>query len=326
MAIQSAELHTELVHRRDRLQRVVARGKTTPQIETLLRDVDHALDRIDTGTYGRCETCGDPIEADRLNADPLVRFCLDHLSPLEARALEQDLDLAGRVQRTLLPPKRMAVGGWEMAYHYAPFGAVSGDYCDVIASATDEGDLFFLLGDVSGKGVAASMLMAHLHASLRTLVTFGLPLSELLERANRVFCDSTMSNHYATLVCARTMPTGDVEICNAGHCPPLLLQQGKVSRIEATGVPVGLFCVNDYPPRAIWLDSGDALVLYSDGVTETRNEMDDEFGEQRLVELVSSMADQSAESIVSGCVAAVSSFRGIAPRTDDLTVMVVKRS
>ena len=134
---------------------------------------------------------------ERLIANPLTRLCLDHLSPKEQRALEDDLELAARIQTGLLPQPSQKIDGWEIAYHYQPAGIVSGDYCDLISS--DDQSLLFVLGDVSGKGVAASMLMAHLQAMFRTLISINLPLEEIVERASRVFCESTLPTHYATL-------------------------------------------------------------------------------------------------------------------------------
>src|SRR6185369_2759205 len=112
------------------------------------------------GTYGYCEVCKDPIEADRLLADPILRFCIDHLTPAQQHDLQEDLKLAARIQKGLLP-QAISFDGWEVCYHYEPAGVVSGDYCDLIPSQS--GDLYFVVGDVSGKGVPASMLMAHLH-------------------------------------------------------------------------------------------------------------------------------------------------------------------
>ncbi|HEY3382938.1 MAG TPA: SpoIIE family protein phosphatase [Vicinamibacterales bacterium] len=325
MATPAHNIRAQLVDRRERLEGLIGKGPPAPELDRLLVEVEHALERFAVGTYGVCETCGDPIEAVQLEADPLSRFCLDHLSPSQAHALQQDLDLAGRVQRTLLPPGQVVAAGWEMAYRYEPLGAVSGDYCDIVLPLGPDGGLYFLLGDISGKGVAASMLMAHLHASVRTLLSLELPLSQVVARANRVFCDSTMSNHYATLVCARLSTNGEVELCNAGHCPPLLVHGSDVTPIEATGVPVGLFCVNDYPARRLTLAPGDALVLYTDGVTEARNRTDEEYGEARLASLVAGLSDRSSEAVVAACVQAVSIFRGGRTATDDLTVMVVRR-
>jgi len=147
--------------------------------------------------------------------------------------------MAARIQTTLLPRRAVRTGGWEACYHYQPLGPVSGDYCDLIPSAG--GGLLFIAGDVSGKGVASSLLMSHLHAIFRSLLSVGMPIGALLERANRVFCESTLPSFYATLVCGHAHANGDVEICNAGHCPPVLVCGGEVSTIEAAALPPGLF-------------------------------------------------------------------------------------
>jgi sigma-B regulation protein RsbU (phosphoserine phosphatase) len=325
MATPATDMRAQLLDRRQRLVGVVETGMAAAGIEGLLSEVDDALERLANGTYGLCETCHESIESDRLQADPLLRFCIDHLTPNEARALEDDLDLAARVQQTLLPSSSLVDRGWEMAYQYHPLGAVSGDYCDAVTSNESDEGLVLLLGDISGKGVAASMLMAHLHASMRTLVGFNLPLPQLVQRANRVFCDSTMSNHYATLVCARLSASGAVEICNAGHCPPLLLHRGAIVPIEATGVPIGMFCTKEYGLKVHALDPGDTLLLYTDGVTDTRNATDEEYGEERVASLVASLATETPQAMVSACVADVARFRGRAKRLDDLTVMAVRR-
>ena len=314
-----------LTERRQKLEAVLDTGMATPQIQQLLNEVDRALDRVSAGTYGLCEVCHDPIEPDRLAADPLTCFCLDHLTRSEARALEQDLELAGRVQQGLLPPRLMVDQGWEIAHVYRPLGTVSGDYCDLVRPPSPDGGVLFLFGDISGKGVAASMLMAHLHATARTLVGLNLPLPQILERANRVFCDSTMANHYATLVCGRLSPTGTLEICNAGHCPPILASGGAVEHIEATGVPIGLFCMREYAVRTFQLAPGDRVLLYTDGLSEARNLADEEFGASRLERIMQDWKDDSASSLAAACVAQVAAFRGRAPRGDDESVMAIRR-
>src|SRR5579862_4436728 len=157
----------------------------------LLEEVDSAVKRMDEGTYGICDVCHDTVEKERLIADPLTRLCLDHLSSDEQRALERDLELASQVQRGLLPHSDAQFRDWRVHYQYKPAGMVSGDYFDLITPASSDGDLIFLLGDVSGKGVAASLLMTHLHAMFRTLAGANLELCQLIEMANRLFCKST---------------------------------------------------------------------------------------------------------------------------------------
>lgn len=155
-------LERQLLSRRDKLEHAAARSDAPAKLQYLLAEVDRALAKLEDGSYGICETCHDCIECDRLLCDPLVRFCLDHLTRRERSALEQDLELAASVQKALLPKQDIDINSWHVCYHYDPAGVVSGDYCDVI-DAEDAG-LYFMVGDVSGKGVAASMLMAHLHA------------------------------------------------------------------------------------------------------------------------------------------------------------------
>lgn len=325
MPMASIDVRTQLLERRERIEALASQGRPEPQLQSLLTDIDRAIDRCTAGTYGFCETCGDHIELDRLEADPLVRFCLDHLTPTQARALEQDLELASRVQLTLLPPSELTVDGWQVAYHYEPLGTVSGDYVDVVRPSGNNADLFVLFGDIAGKGVAASMLMAHLHASVRTLIDVGLPLPQVMERANRVFCESTMANHYATLVGARLSTTGEVEVCNAGHCPPLHLHGSQVTAIDATSVPVGLFCVKDYPPRRLQLESGDSLVLYTDGVSETVDRQGADYGADRLAGVAAAHASGSASALMAACARDLDTFRNGARRLDDATLMVIRR-
>jgi sigma-B regulation protein RsbU (phosphoserine phosphatase) len=170
---EGAYFRTELELRRERLLAAAQANAADGTLRNLLASVDAALSRLKQGTFGICEECRDTIEVDRLVCNPLIRFCLDHLSSEEQRALEKDLVLAAGIQKALLPPQDWVVDGWQARYHYQPANLVSGDYCDLIEH--DDGFLF-LLGDVSGKGVAASMLMSHLHATFRSLAGQNLSL------------------------------------------------------------------------------------------------------------------------------------------------------
>jgi phosphoserine phosphatase RsbU/P len=118
-------LRTQLEERRKRLQTAVAEPPANVALSRLLREVDSALERMDSSTYGICEECHEPIEADRLIADPLVCLCLDHLTPERQRALESDLELAAQVQRTLLLPNDVRAAGWQFHYHWQPFALVT---------------------------------------------------------------------------------------------------------------------------------------------------------------------------------------------------------
>ena len=146
------------------------------QMQHLLEEVDHALERMNIGKFGLCEVCHDTIEAGRLLNDPPISVCLGCLSPAQQRSLEYDLELAAQIQRGLLPPPNVAIPGWQVAYHYRPAGVVGGDYCDVIGSG--DGGLYFLIADVAGKGIAAALLSTNLRAVFRALIPLGLEHGE----------------------------------------------------------------------------------------------------------------------------------------------------
>jgi sigma-B regulation protein RsbU (phosphoserine phosphatase) len=325
-AFTDAFFREQLLERRERLNSAMAVSRQGENLVALLDEVDSALARLDQGTYGLCEACHETVEKSRLLADPLVRYCLDHLTAEQRRVLQDDLDLASQIQRELLPLENLALDGWQVAYHYRTLGAVSGDYCDVITSVEDGRDWFFVLGDASGKGVAASMLMAHLHAIFRALVATGLPTHQLVERASRVFCESTVSPYFATLVCGRARTSGEVELCNAGHCPPLLIQAGQVTRLEATGLPLGLFREGRYSVQTLRLLPGDTLLLYTDGLTEARNVADEEYGEERLANVAGERHAPRPRSLLDACLDDLSAFLSGTPLKDDLTLMAICRT
>jgi phosphoserine phosphatase RsbU/P len=324
MATQFAnEMRSQLSSRRRSLERAVSISPGDSYLSGLLEEVDGALSRLDSGTFGICEVCHEAIESERLAADPLVRFCIDHLTAPQQRALEQDLELAARIQSALLPPNDLNHGGWRAAYHFEPAGLVSGDYCDLIPKS---GGFYFVLGDVSGKGVAAAMLMSHLHALFRALISVDLPLAQIVERASRVFCESTLANQYATLVCGKADAQGNVEICNAGHLPTLLLRGSGHQSLSANGLPLGLFCSQEFSVDRVHLGKGDFLVLLTDGFSEAQNPSGDELGIQCLIEIPEKHPIQSATQLVQLSVKTAVDFRAGARPKDDLTLLVLERS
>jgi sigma-B regulation protein RsbU (phosphoserine phosphatase) len=314
----------QLLDRRHKLTSVLTHTRANPHLTSLLDQVDAALERVEAGTFGICEYCHDSIEADRLACDPLVRFCIDHLSRDERSALERDLALAASMQSGLLPPREQRFGDWEIAHHYQPMGPVSGDYCDVITCPG--GELFLLMGDASGKGVAASLLMTQLHAMFRSLIHCNISLKELMERANRLLCEGNSGRSYATLVCARVSPTGLMEVSNAGHCSPLIASNSAIKKVETASLPLGMFTDVEYEVERHQLDPGDTLILYTDGVTETHNGEDDDYGCHRVEEILRRCFQDDPRALVDACIADLASFRGHSNATDDVTLMAIRRS
>ena len=320
----SRAIKNQLLDRRERIVGVLSSGGADTDLSHLLDQVDAALSRLNTPAFGLCEVCHDSIEADRLMADPLVTVCLDHLTADEQYALEKDLELAAQIQRSLLPAPDLQLKGWNISHHYQPAGIVSGDYCDVITS--ESGDPYFVMADVSGKGIAASMLMSNLHAVFRSLINVGLPLDALMQKANKLFCESTLPNHYATLVCGQMKPGGGITLCNAGHLPSLLIRNNEVQSIQASSVPMGMFCDLKVSMTELQLQSGDTLILYTDGIPETSDSAGAEYGLDRLSYVVGAGSRLSPEKLIHACLDDLASFRVSGHRHDDLTMMVIRRA
>lgn len=316
-----AVLQDQLLDRRDRLQTAISLDGQRSDFARLLSEVDAALARFDAGSYGICEACHDPIESDRLMADPLVRFCLGDLTEKQRSDLENDLQLAVDIQKGLLPKRDLAADHWQVDFIYQPAGVVSGDYVDVIPH---DGELFFILGDVSGKGLAASLLMSNLHAMFHTMVPLGLPINELMSRANRLFSESTLASQYATLICGKINRKGEVEVANAGHLPPILVTTGEKVAMESAGLPLGLFCNSNFAAMGFKLEPNDTLLLYTDGATEANNLDGIEFGVDRLVASINGSSDGEPSGLIANCLTAIDGFRGSAARNDDLTLLALK--
>lgn len=291
----------------------------------LMRKVDAAIGAIEVGTWGHCAVCHDLISDANLAEDPLMTVCLSCLSEADRRALERDLQSAGKVQRTLLPPAHLTRDGWEVAHHWEPRGLVSGDHVDLIPPYAPGAPAHLMLGDVSGKGVAASLLQAHLHALFRALVPGGQTLPDLLQRANELFAEATSSVSYATLAALRLGCDGRFSLANAGHPRPLLADGRGVRPIEGGGLPLGLFCDSAYTERELRLLPGQTLLLYTDGWTESAKG-DLEFGIGRAAAVLRRSARLPLPELLAACRAELTAFLGDAPRIDDLTLVAVRRA
>jgi sigma-B regulation protein RsbU (phosphoserine phosphatase) len=202
---------------------------------------------------------------------------------------------------------------------------VSGDYVDVVPSGGAEDAMLFAVGDVAGKGVAASMLTSHLHALIHTLATINLSADQLVSEANRLLCEGAMPSFFATLVCGRAMQDGDVEICNAGHVLPLLVRGNTVTGIESTGLPVGVLRDGTYSATRVHLDRGDRLVIYTDGLSEAAAG-ETMYGEERVAELARKHRALAAQELIAAYLEDLVTFTSGKARQDDLSIMVVERA
>lgn len=312
-----------LVTRRDHLAALTAARKEQRWVD-LMRQVDAAIGAIEVGTWGTCAVCHDPMSPARLADDPLLTVCLECLSEADRRALERDLQSAGKVQRQLLPPSHLTQDGWEVAYHWEPRGVVSGDHLDLIPPTLSGDPLHLVLGDVSGKGMAAALLQSHLHALFRALVPSGQSLPDLFKRANELFTEATSSISYATLAALRLGCEGRFSIANAGHPRPLLADGRGVRPIEGGGLPLGLFGDSTYTERDLRLQPNQTLLLYTDGWTEGARD-NQEFGIGRAAASLRQRAGLPLPELLAACRADLEQFLDGSPHGDDLTLVAVRR-
>jgi sigma-B regulation protein RsbU (phosphoserine phosphatase) len=318
-------LRHQLEERRGRLQGALDALGPTEDLVRLLQHVDAALSRLGTDDFARCIACNGHLDDEELQKNPIAQFCLCDLSPAQQRALEQDLGLAWRIQAALLPDPDHRSKGWSFHYRYEPAGPVSGDYCDIWDGAGDGQGTYFFVGDVSGKGVSASLLMAHLHAALRSREDMGATPSEMVERANRLLLRHTLASHYATLVSGRAGRDGEVEIVNAGHCLPLVVRARGVEAVASSGFPVGLVADRPYEVQRVRLEPGDALFLHTDGLSEARARDGSEYGAERVQRLLGSHYGESPRALAASVRADLQAFLDGATVGDDLTLLAVRR-
>jgi sigma-B regulation protein RsbU (phosphoserine phosphatase) len=239
--------------------------------------------------------------------------------------LEKDLAMASEIQQSLLPPQDLEWCGWSSHFRYMPAGPVSGDYCDLVTAAPPGDDLWFVIADVSGKGVAAALRMAHLNAAFRTTIASGVEVGELAARMNRMMAE-TAGSQYASLVAGRARGDGSVELCNAGHPPPIVRRRGGIGTIQPGGYPLGLIGTGSYATESLRLEPGESLLLYTDGITEARNKAGEEYGPERLGTVLLSRENGSACDLAAACVDDHRVFADSGPAQDDRTLLVLRRA
>lgn len=270
-----------------------------------------------------------------MEARQALRVCADRLALMlengrlagrvvEQEKLRRDVALAVEVQKRLLPEAYPESEFADFAAFTLPARSVGGDYYDFFQ--VGEQGLGIALADVAGKGVAAALIMAVVQASLRILSADGnLSLPELVSKLNQFLHRSTGFNSYATFFYAQLdEANGRLSYVNAGHNPPYLLRAAEVEELTTGGMVVGLFAQAQYEEAQVALHSADVLVMFTDGVTEALNEAEEEYGEERLKQLLQGLAHLPAGEMAARITAELRTWIGHAIQHDDLTFLVVK--
>jgi len=244
---------------------------------------------------------------------------------LNRERMERELELATEIQQRFQPSGPPTVEGYEFQGISFPCYEIGGDYYDFIPET--DGKMLIALGDVSGKGTAAALLMSSLHAAIHGQVAARSSLEATIASVNSYLSENTPANRFVTLFAAELdPPTGTLRYINAGHNPPLIGRStGTIELLSSGGLPLGIMPGSDFEVGETKLTDGEVLIVYSDGVTEANNIAEEEFGLDRLKDVLKTNMKGTAASIRDKVESALSSFTGSAPANDDITLVIVKK-
>lgn len=240
--------------------------------------------------------------------------------------MQEEHRLAADIQTRLLPKSAPVLEGYDIAGVTYPAKIVGGDYFDFIP--VDASRLAFCVGDISGKGIPAALLMSNLQATIRAETVQTAYPCQCLNRSNRLLYRNTEADKFATLFYGiLNFVKHSIVYSNAGHNRPFLVRKsGGMIELGNAGIALSLIEQFEYPEDTINIERGDMLVIYSDGITEAINESNEEYGEERFRELACSFREKSANNMVDEIVKEVSLFTGTQPQFDDITLMIIKRN
>ncbi len=326
---QRHSLFEWLSHTSPRTKKIHLGNADEQAVANHLQILDDALGKADARTLGLCKVCNDYVESSRLEMDFTACVCIDHYSAEERRKLEAELELAHKVQKSLLPQYLPEIPRMQVAAYSQPAEIVGGDYFDFFRFRN--GAHGFAIADVMGKGMPASLLMASLQASLRILAPeHDAPLA-VVQRLNTLFAHNTQLIKFITIFLGSFDPhTRVLEFCNAGHNPPLLARKSEggfiTQWLKPTGAAIGLVESFSFGSESIALQPEDVLLLYTDGLTEAMNAREEEYGEQRMVELVQRQHGSPPNVLLHELRHALRDFTGKVSLHDDFTMIAAKVS
>jgi len=253
------------------------------------------------------------------------RFLLE--KALENQRFEQDMAVAAAIQKKIIPEKLPALAGYDLAGVNIPSKSVGGDYYDCIPLAN--GSYALVIADVSGKGVPAALLVSSLHAYLAAYLEAGIPLSQLVQRLNKVIWRASTDDKFITAFFGILLPhTGELEVLNAGHNPAYLLRQdGAVQELGAAGLPLGMLDMDfPYQSERVTVGKGERLLLYTDGITEASDEREEFYDiHAPLRDFFLQHKPENAETFIGQLIRDIRRFTGSAPQSDDITALYLHR-
>jgi serine phosphatase RsbU (regulator of sigma subunit)/pSer/pThr/pTyr-binding forkhead associated (FHA) protein len=244
---------------------------------------------------------------------------------IQKRIMDEELKTASVIQRRLLPPSPTGIPGYSFVGRNRPCRTISGDYYDFVTRPN--GRVYFVIADVSGKGVTAGLMMAGLQAAFRIFSKNDPPPAELVSQLNEALKDNLPQSKFVTLFLGRLdTATGIIEYANAGHTPPLHVRREQVDELIETDLLLGVVTRAEYNNRTLLLEPGDSLVLFTDGVTDAEGGTGPELGTVELMKALSPLHGAGATNVGNAIEEAVLQHVGDAPLADDVTLIVVSRN
>ena len=292
---------------------------------TILEDFDKSLERIESGDFGECSICKKEINRNELELDFTKQVCIDCYNEEEKKLLERDLEMAAKVQNYLLPNELPVLDGFQISVFSESAGIVGGDYFDFFCGIDNNQGI--VIGDVMGKGLSASLLMSNIQASLRILGPDNHKMNILAERLNKMFrFNSKLISFISLFIAKLNTNSGLLEYCNAGHNPPLFFESNtnKISLLKPTGPAIGLTSNPTFNLSSIYLKPGDLIIMYTDGLTESRNDLNEQFTHERIKSILLDQNSNNANEILNVIKDEVIKFAK-GRLHDDITVMVLKK-
>ncbi|MGA2205227.1 MAG: PP2C family protein-serine/threonine phosphatase [Terracidiphilus sp.] len=269
----------------------------------------------------------DFLEGLALQAAVALENARNHKRNVEFARLQQDLDAARRIQRSLLPQALPSIQGYSVAFRSDTCYEVGGDYLDIVEQP--DGSLLMAVADVAGKGLASAIMSTSFRAAFRGMAATGMPLDELATRMNQHHWKEgeEARRRYVTAIFLRLHPeASEIEVVNAGHNPGFLVEPGaSPHQFEAAGTPLGLFPGMRYAGERRSFAPGARLLFYTDGLTEVFRG-DEEFGSERLLNEFSACPARKADGILDALWAAIEAFAEGGPQADDMTALALCRA
>lgn len=250
-----------------------------------------------------------------------------HEETLEIATIKKELSVAADIQKKIIPEKLPRIEGYDLAGINIPSKEVGGDYYDCFA--IDDEKFAFVMADVAGKGVPASLLVSTLNASLYAYISMNMPLNELAEKLNKIIYKSSPSDKFITFMVGILEPkSGKFSFVNAGHNPGFILRNdNSLYKLEAGGIPLGMMDAGiPFEANETVLNSGEKLLLYTDGIPEAMNEESEEYSDEKLELFFSRFNHTTADYFISNMIHEIKNYAGSAPQSDDITILYLSRS